>query len=53
MNSTHTSSDITKFLHIALCFWIMKICATTFGETAGYLLSIAINMGYFIAFAAL
>ena len=32
--------------HITLAFWIMKICATTLGETAGDLLSMTLNVGY-------
>jgi uncharacterized membrane-anchored protein len=31
---------------ITLSFWIMKICATTLGETAGDLLSMTLNVGY-------
>ena len=30
-------------------FWIMKICATTLGETAGDLLSMTLNVGYAIS----
>ncbi|GER91327.1 hypothetical protein KDW_54890 [Dictyobacter vulcani] len=35
-----------KFPEITLYFWIMKICATTLGETAGDLLSMTMNVGY-------
>ncbi|GCE29014.1 hypothetical protein KDA_44980 [Dictyobacter alpinus] len=35
-----------KFPQITLSFWIMKICATTLGETAGDLLSMTMNAGY-------
>ncbi|RQR64276.1 hypothetical protein DIE19_07530 [Burkholderia sp. Bp9126] len=31
---------------ITLAFWIMKICATTLGETGGDLLSMTLNVGY-------
>jgi uncharacterized membrane-anchored protein len=31
---------------ITLAFWVMKICATTLGETAGDLLSMTLNVGY-------
>jgi len=27
-------------------FWIMKICATSLGETAGDLLSMTVDVGY-------
>ena len=37
---------MNKLPHITLCFWIMKICATTLGETAGDLLSMTMNIGY-------
>jgi len=32
-----------------MSFWIMKICATTLGETAGDLLSMTMNVGYAIS----
>ncbi|MDR3704563.1 MAG: hypothetical protein P4L28_01485 [Paludibacteraceae bacterium] len=35
-----------KVADITLAFWIMKICATTLGETAGDLLSMTMNVGY-------
>ena len=34
---------------ITLLFWIMKICATTLGETAGDLLSMTLHIGYAIS----
>jgi uncharacterized membrane-anchored protein len=37
---------MNKLPHITLAFWIMKICATTLGETGGDLLSITLNVGY-------
>lgn len=38
-----------KLPQITLAFWIMKICATTLGETAGDLLSMTLNIGYAIS----
>ncbi|MDF1693598.1 MAG: hypothetical protein P1U47_14555 [Zhongshania sp.] len=35
-----------KVAQIGLSFWLMKICATTLGETAGDLLSMTLNIGY-------
>ncbi|HEY9856407.1 MAG TPA: hypothetical protein V6D05_11755 [Stenomitos sp.] len=35
-----------KIPAITLSFWVMKICATTLGETAGDLLSMTLNVGY-------
>lgn len=35
-----------KVAEVTLVFWIMKICATTLGETAGDMLSMTFNIGY-------
>jgi uncharacterized membrane-anchored protein len=35
-----------KVAEVNLIFWVMKICATTLGETGGDLLSITLNVGY-------
>jgi uncharacterized membrane-anchored protein len=37
---------VNKLPQITLAFWVMKICATTLGETAGDLLSMTLNVGY-------
>lgn len=42
-----------KLPAITLAFWIMKICATTLGETAGDLLSMTLNVGYALSSAIL
>jgi len=39
---------INKLPAITLSFWIMKICATTLGETGGDLFSQTLNFGYTI-----
>jgi len=36
----------SKLPKIAAAFWVMKISATTLGETAGDLLSMTLNIGY-------
>ena len=36
----------SKLPRIAAAFWVMKISATTLGETAGDLLSMTLNVGY-------
>lgn len=36
----------SKVPQVTLLFWVMKICATTLGETAGDLLSMTLNIGY-------
>ncbi|MDY7564749.1 hypothetical protein QN400_22775 [Pseudomonas sp. RTC3] len=40
---------MNKLPEITLTFWVMKICATTLGETAGDLLSMTLNVGYAIS----
>lgn len=52
MNTSNTQSQllsISKLPEITLSFWVMKICATTLGETAGDLLSMTLNVGYAIS----
>src|SRR5882724_3648456 len=38
-----------KIPRITFAFWIMKICATTLGETAGDLLSMTLKVGYAVS----
>ena len=40
---------MNKLPQITLAFWIMKICATTLGETAGDLLSMTLHIGYAVS----
>lgn len=37
-----------KVAQITLAFWVMKIFATTLGETAGDFISMTLNLGYYI-----
>jgi len=37
---------MNKVAEVTFTFWIIKICATTLGETAGDLLSMTMNVGY-------
>ncbi len=39
----------SKIPQITLGFWVMKICATTLGETAGDLLSMTLHVGYAVS----
>lgn len=39
----------SKVAQITLSFWVMKICATTLGETAGDLLAQTLNIGYAVS----
>ncbi len=40
---------LNKVAKVTLYFWIMKICATTLGETGGDLLSMTMNVGYAVS----
>lgn len=40
------SVDSNKVAQITFAFWVMKICATTLGETAGDLVSMTLHLGY-------
>ena len=40
---------MNKLPQITVAFWIMKICATTLGETAGDLLSMTMHIGYAVS----
>jgi uncharacterized membrane-anchored protein len=44
---------MNKLPQITIAFWIIKICATTLGETAGDLLSMTLNLGYALSSAFL
>lgn len=41
---------VGKVAAVTLAFWIMKILATTLGETAGDFLSMTLNLGYYVGF---
>lgn len=40
---------MNKLPQVSLLFWVMKICATTLGETSGDLLSMTLNLGYAVS----
>lgn len=42
-------NTMNKVAKVTIYFWIMKICATTLGETGGDLLSMTMNVGYAIS----
>lgn len=46
MSMNGTMTEANKVATVTLAFWIMKICATTVGETGGDLLSMTLNVGY-------
>ncbi len=43
-----TQHTLTKVPEVTLLFWIIKIAATTLGETGGDAVSISMNLGYLI-----
>lgn len=40
---------MSKVAQVTFAFWLMKICATTLGETAGDLLSMTLDVGYAVS----
>jgi uncharacterized membrane-anchored protein len=42
-------TSFNKIPEVALLFWVMKICATTLGETGGDLLSMTLDVGYAVS----
>src|SRR5689334_24981302 len=51
--ASSTKSVMKKLPEVTLAFWIMKIAATTLGETAGDLFSQTLQLGYFLTTVAL
>jgi uncharacterized membrane-anchored protein len=42
---------LSKVPEVTLVFWIIKIAATTLGETGGDMVSMSMNLGYLVATA--
>ncbi|MEV7200882.1 COG4705 family protein [Streptomyces griseoluteus] len=51
--ATTAKSVMKKLPEVTLAFWIMKIAATTLGETAGDLFAQTLKLGYFLTTVAL
>lgn len=51
MSHESLSKSLSKVPEVTLLFWIIKIAATTLGETAGDALSMSLNLGYGISTA--
>lgn len=49
-HSTH-ALILSKVPEVTFAFWVIKICATTLGETGGDALSMTLNLGYAISTA--
>jgi len=50
MNQT-TEETLSKVPEVTLIFWLMKIAATTLGETGGDAVSMSMNLGYLVGTA--
>lgn len=46
---THINEALAKVPEVTLIFWIVKIAATTLGETGGDALSMSLNLGYLVS----
>jgi len=46
--NTKSENNLSKVPALTLIFWIIKIFATTFGETGGDAVSMSMNLGYLI-----
>jgi len=49
MMATEQQEVFSKVPEVTLIFWIMKILATTLGETGGDTLSMSMNLGYLVS----
>jgi uncharacterized membrane-anchored protein len=49
MSDTETRSQWSKVPQVTLMFWIIKVLATTLGETGGDALSMTLNLGYLVS----
>ena len=47
--TTEQKNTLSKVPEITLLFWVIKIAATTLGETAGDAVSMSLNLGYLIS----
>jgi uncharacterized membrane-anchored protein len=49
MMGIKTETPLSKVPEVTLGFWVLKILATTLGETAGDALSMSLNLGYLLS----
>lgn len=47
--SPKTHARLSKIPELTLVFWILKILATTVGETGGDAVSMSLNLGYLLS----
>lgn len=48
LNNENSKVNFSKVPELTLIFWIIKIAATTLGETAGDAVSMSMNLGYLV-----
>ena len=51
INQNNALSSLSKVPELTLIFWVIKILATTLGETAGDALSMSMDLGYLVSTA--
>ena len=51
MSGTLLRETVVKVPAVTLGFWLLKIAATTLGETGGDALSMSLNLGYLLSTA--
>ena len=51
MNEKSVENNLSKVPEVTLLFWVMKIAATTVGETGGDMVSMSMNLGYLLSTA--
>ena len=49
MHSTNIQKTLSKVPEVTLVFWLIKVAATTLGETGGDALSMSLNLGYLVS----
>ncbi|PZX12990.1 putative membrane-anchored protein [Palleronia aestuarii] len=49
--SSGLPDTLNRVAQVTIAFWIMKVLATTLGETTGDFLSMTLNLGYYVSFA--
>ena len=49
--SVRSETGLSKVPEVTLAFWIIKIAATTLGETGGDAVSMSMNLGYLLGMA--
>src|SRR5438477_6658264 len=48
MKNTAVEKNLSKVPELTLMFWVIKIAATTLGETGGDAVSMSMNLGYLV-----